>query len=1012
MVFIVSRVLLSISLLSLISATNNDNAHQNDNDFAEPSASTSDLPSTVIHAPKPYRLTTSYLPASSSRVAEYPKASSGTNPSEALQQQPSGTGLYPRPRQSYPALYNTSSTPGPTASGSNDFLPQEPTDGSIAGLSLPSDCPPPSTVTIVNTITAPPTTVTAPPITVTVTSRVSGKIESPQKITPTVTITVTTTVCAGSGQNTHVGGNGSSDVTSMGGGGQPGAGFGGEQGGFEPSPPPDSGPKAVVVTPSHVPNSGSGGPYPQGLGSGSVTQPFQPSYSNSTSYEAPAFGATDGGQISDNADEPPSNVEEPPNTTLRLDTGADRPAAASGQPGSGEEAPSPKNNDSITSPDQDYGEASGNVGTQEINTPYQPPAEAASDKGEEPEEIQMLPELSGTQSAEIPIQTGSNPDQPGPGSAVVIGSTTPPYRFNNGKLTGLIWPTNSYELRPNPRITSATERPQIPATNGEENHDVPYQSGPNGVLASQGSGTPSPTRFLPPYQSLPNQTSFSNPSSTTPQNDSPTTTSNITSDNQTSSDTGVVYKTMTQEVVPVPMETATNDSSNQEIDSSKANNNSTPSTNGSVQDVPGDVEDNENGFDLTSAITSDNDSLPADSQPQQVSPESSGTSSLQPLPTTTPTSSAVEGDDLTSPSLAVNDDEPIPSSQPLPLPPTNNMTSPAEKDDAEKDDAEEDNEPIPSSQPQPLPPIDNTTSSTGKDNEHIIPSQPLNPPPVDNSTSPADKGGDPIPPSEPPNLPSDNTNSPADRDDGPVSPSQPPSLSPVNDTPPAVKDDKAVPPSLPPPLPPIDNTTSTKPSCVPTLEDHLITVDFNTLEPSSPLPAPYQYLTYTGFSISAASASSQLGAFASTPMKSISIAPRTNHFDLASISLACSAPPCDITMWGTKVASKTAQGAAAGALLTSKTRVEGLDVYVPVEGLAEKGWMDLEKITFKATGEGGVDVGVGIDDLSYVVSVEVGCEGEDVKEGKVEPEGEGKKSGKGNEKRKRHRRRIGKAYRG
>lgn len=184
------------------------------------------------------------------------------------------------------------------------------------------------------------------------------------------------------------------------------------------------------------------------------------------------------------------------------------------------------------------------------------------------------------------------------------------------------------------------------------------------------------------------------------------------------------------------------------------------------------------------------------------------------------------------------------------------------------------------------------------------------------------------------------------------------------------------------------------------------------LQPSSPLSAPYESLTYAGFSVSAAASSSRLGAFASDPLKTLSVSPPAKHFNLTSISLACDVPPCNVTMWGTKVASKTSTGAAAGTLLMSMTRVEKKDEYVPVEGLVEKGWMELEKIAFTAKGEKGEDGGVGIDDLSYTVRMERDCEGED-EEGKEGVKGVERRTGEARiklgelGKRKRgHRRRI------
>lgn len=83
--------------------------------------------------------------------------------------------------------------------------------------------------------------------------------------------------------------------------------------------------------------------------------------------------------------------------------------------------------------------------------------------------------------------------------------------------------------------------------------------------------------------------------------------------------------------------------------------------------------------------------------------------------------------------------------------------------------------------------------------------------------------------------------------------------------------------------------------------------------------------------------------------------------------------------------------------------MEAVDEYVVVEGLVGKGWTELEKISFKATGDGGEDAGVGIDDLSYTVREMGACEGGG--EG-IKPEAMGMKIGGLGKGKKGHRRRI------
>ncbi|KAL8803246.1 MAG: hypothetical protein Q9182_003277 [Xanthomendoza sp. 2 TL-2023] len=179
------------------------------------------------------------------------------------------------------------------------------------------------------------------------------------------------------------------------------------------------------------------------------------------------------------------------------------------------------------------------------------------------------------------------------------------------------------------------------------------------------------------------------------------------------------------------------------------------------------------------------------------------------------------------------------------------------------------------------------------------------------------------------------------------------------------------------------NTTRPNPSCIPSSENLAIKADFNGEPAGVPLPTPYQHLTFTGFEINTGSPSPHLSAPNPTAMKSISIAPPAQHFNLTSIALACSRPPCNITMWGTKVAATTAQGAAAGTLLTFVTRVEGaaeggMSEFRVVDGLVEKGWVDLERVGFAAKGDGGEGLGIGVDELGFMVRVVKGCQGDEV----------------------------------
>ncbi|KAL8978472.1 MAG: hypothetical protein Q9205_005942 [Flavoplaca limonia] len=578
--------------------------------------------------------------------------------------------------------------------------------------------------------------------------------------------------------------------------------------------------------------------------------------------------------------------------------------------------------------------------------PHKLPAEFTSED-QDLLDTQMAPDISASQGARTPMNNNSNLEEGGSETAS-NGS-----RFDEGISSDSVSENGTYDLETDKGTGSAAVMPQpIPPISQEDeissaglyttsNVNVPIQTGsvhgsgksdiliPSNPTKAESYGTPPfinsttsnpgagildqpASGTTPDYQGSANQSSLdqtpsSNASDATQQLNLPTTTSMDNLADQASSGAGASYTTRTQEVVPYPVDTATNSSSSPGIVSFKVYNNSPPTTTGGVSDVE-DADDWDVDTGMTNTTPANTDAQSTSSQPAQLRPESSSTPSDtpgEPLPTSAPTNSS-----------PVKNDELMESSQPPPLAP-NPLTTPGE------------------SLPTPSP----TFSSA-----------------VENS--------EPTPSSLPPFLPSNAT----------VAPS--------------------------------------KPLCVPSQENRLIQIDFNSLQPSSTLPNPYESLTYAGFSVSPASSSSRLGAFASDPLKSLSISPPAKHFNLTSISLACDVPPCNITMWGTKVASKTATGAAAGTLLMSMTRVDKKDEYVPVEGMVEKGWMELEKIAFTAKGENGEDGGVGIDDLSYTVRMEGGCEDEegDGKEGVREVErrtGDARINlGERGKRKRRHRRRI------
>ncbi|KAL8862696.1 MAG: hypothetical protein Q9178_001194 [Gyalolechia marmorata] len=851
-----------------------------------------------------FRLSTSHHPESNSIPSAYPRASNGATPPEGPQKHPHATGLYPGPRQSYPLYQNISSTTGPTASygtaassgfpWNNHVLSQESADNSTARPSAPSNCPLPSTITIQNTVTAPPVTITVSPITVTVTSTVSTNPEPSPEIKSTVTITTTTTLCAGAGRNTDLGHNGPFDVNSKAGVKQPVGGFPVKSGSPGTSVPLDGRVDTATATSRPIPSFIASGSYSQDFGSESVTPTNQPPFVDSTGSQALPFPeGTATNRPTGNPDQQDASVEQPPITRLPSGTGSDEFAAASDYPGSGE-GPTPTTvpylmSNSAVNSDQGYGQASARLETQRLYTPNQPPSAVSSNA---PGSYDTNNSALYTMSSTIPPKEtsaayGSGGGNPIPSNPTHAGSYgMPPFVNSTTSVasrpvlgTGVPYqPSGNLVSHPPTTTTSSGSPPFVDFKTplppkwtlgtGVRSRPVPSMA--------QGSGLPLlPTASFHPNQPPPYQTPFSNANDTTQLLDIPTTTDGSTLANQTASDTGIVYTTMTQEVVPYPVEPAMTqevvpypvepaiNSSSTKVITIKLYDNSPPKTDGDMPVSQGETGSSNDGLGSTSATSSDRGLLPTSSQPQEFSPKTNTTSSttaLQSLPTTTP-----------------------------------------------------------------------TFSSTAKG-------------------------------------------------------------------------DNSVPTPLPPPPPASTNTNSPEPFCIPSQENQPVKVDFNLLQPNVPVPNPHESLIYTGFEFSTESPSPHLTALASTVAKTISIAPPAKHFNLSSIALACGAPPCDITIWGTKVVSKTAQGGSAGSLLTSKTRVaakaEGESAYTVVEGLAEKGWTEMEKISFVAVavgGEGEEGMGVGIDDLEYSVRVEKGCDGE---------EGKGEEVAIKVEKRMGHRRRI------
>ncbi|KAL8949365.1 MAG: hypothetical protein Q9222_004515, partial [Ikaeria aurantiellina] len=173
---------------------------------------------------------TKYAPAAGSMGLEVPQTSTEAPSTSTPRQNLYGSGANALPRPSYPAYYNTSSGLGPTAAygiaASSGFVPNnattpQETENSMAEPSITGDCPPPSTITIQNTVSAPPVTITvsetitAPPVTVTVTSTISHDPKPSPQVVRTITMTMISTICGGIGQNAVKGGDVGPDITSL-----------------------------------------------------------------------------------------------------------------------------------------------------------------------------------------------------------------------------------------------------------------------------------------------------------------------------------------------------------------------------------------------------------------------------------------------------------------------------------------------------------------------------------------------------------------------------------------------------------------------------------------------------------------------------------------------------------------------------------------------------------------------------------------------------------------------------
>ncbi|KAL8828096.1 MAG: hypothetical protein Q9170_006745, partial [Blastenia crenularia] len=534
-------------------------------------------PSSSIYAPEIPETSADQRPAPTSRTAENPKPSDTMAQSATRGQSNQGTGMYPRPRPSYPLYYNSSSIPGSTAAYGTaassgfpwkNYTVLQQSIGSIGSPSTAESCPPPSTVTIQNTVTAPP--IAPPPITITITSTLTSSFEALPPVTPTVTITITATVCVGNGQNTGTGGSAPSVAVSSGGpgGGQGlGADFTTGSAGLESSLPVASEP--VSQTSAVASNIGVSEPFPQSTGAGGTTQPYQPPFSNGTRVSEASVPVGTGGFLSTSipANSFAATVQTQSSSSLGSLEQNQPPAsgaattniAATSMP-----ALFPTSNAPAITSGQDTTQTS--VDLEQPQTSIQYPAETTSlsTGGQEPINTQFIPNTS---SEQVPNPVVSSPN--GVGSISQGISVTPPYGFHNTTTIASGTPTGSNSYGTGPGLTypvlSGTANiiasvippfvnttspfaPIFPAGTG-----IPKPPGPTTAPAPQSSVFPS----LVPLSPAPFQTP---PFPIIPDN---ITSSDFPLTSQMPLSTGPAYMTLTKEVSPVPLVTSGNTSTPQ-----------------------------------------------------------------------------------------------------------------------------------------------------------------------------------------------------------------------------------------------------------------------------------------------------------------------------------------------------------------------------------------------------------------------------------------------------------------
>ncbi|KAL8935846.1 MAG: hypothetical protein Q9216_005224, partial [Gyalolechia sp. 2 TL-2023] len=558
-------------------------------------------------------------PAPDSLLLPYPMSSN-----KAIQHGGSGqafqaSGDYSGPRSSYPLYYNTSSTPGPTATYSTAVSPGYPWSNdtsaqkSSGSTSVGCNCPPPSTVTVQNTMTLPPTTVT-------MFSTITASAQSAPQITPTMTVTITTTVCAGNGKNTGTGGGAPSAMFPKSGGQGPGAEYPIQTGGVGSTFPITSGSGFA----SNISTSES---HPRITGSGGVIQPYQPPFANGTGSSSPSF------PVGTDAILPTGTPENPLSNPVQRES--------TGLPGSKEyiQLPTSKGLDSGTavvsipsvapissgpaaSLEQSLGQAGGNV--EQPQTSIQYPGAPMTSPTTLPNGGQYLGNTQGDHNMSItPISDfdGSIEDDYESSSTGV--SVAPPYGLDNNTLVGLgpVTGSNPYGSIPAQAPPGQTSRADFVSSGLPPfvNTTLPMTSAlptGTGIRYQPPNTTPTQTSSTTPSSSIISSVSSQNPRYPVPFNNSTSISQPAGSalpTTQIPPNSAPVYQTVTKEVIPIPLTTTANNSTTQQSNGKFYGN-------GSSNPIPTVTpDDTGSGSPGETTVAHDNTSLPI--PPQTTLPE-------------------------------------------------------------------------------------------------------------------------------------------------------------------------------------------------------------------------------------------------------------------------------------------------------------------------------------------------------------------------------------------------------